>query len=91
MSLAANTLPVMRAAMKVIRVLEAPLRIIWRLGTGHPLDGVPRSDATWFCPGTRALSQDEAGRPPERFTDEVRADVRSLRADWRRHREGKLQ
>jgi hypothetical protein len=61
-------------------MLAAPLRLAWRWLTGMPLDGVQRSDATWFTRGTRMLDPATAPRPPEKLGDEIRADVKAFRA-----------
>lgn len=38
------------------------VRATWRYVTGSPMDGIPRTDAGWFTPGTRALSGGRVSR-----------------------------
>jgi len=46
------------------RCLEWPGRMAWRWLTGRPMDGVPRTDATWMTDGTTELDPATAPRPP---------------------------
>jgi hypothetical protein len=66
---------------KLLRWLERPGRIAWRLASGKSLDGVPRTDATWAAWGTAALDPEKAPRPPERLADEIRSDIAQLREE----------
>lgn len=66
---------------KITSCLTAPGRFAWRWFTGQPLDGVPRSDATWMAKGTMTLSPDRAPRPPAKLRDEIRGDIAQSRED----------
>jgi len=66
-----------------LRWLQMPGVIAWRLSTGKPLDGVPRSDATWFTSGTKALDRGAAPRPAGSLIAEIRGDVRGFRTELR--------
>jgi len=65
------------------RCLHAPGALVWRWFSGKPLDGVSRTDATWFKPATRELDPGEAPRPPLTLREEVRADLADVREEWR--------
>lgn len=65
------------------RYLRAPGTLIWRWFSGKPLDGVPRTDATWFRPGTKTLEPGEAPRPPATLREEIRTDFAEAREEWR--------
>jgi hypothetical protein len=43
---------------------------------------VPRTDATWFRPGTRTLDPDETPRPSRTLREEIRADFADVREEW---------
>jgi hypothetical protein len=70
-------------AASALRWLQMPGVIAWRLSTGKPLDGVPRTDATWFTSGTKALDRGTAPRPPGSLIAEIRGDVRGFRTELR--------
>ena len=67
-------------------IIEAPGRFTWRFFTGKPLDGISRTDATFFRYATRELDRETAPRPPDTLIAEVREDVRKIRAEWRDRR-----
>src|SRR5437899_1184543 len=65
-----------RRAVSAVRWLTWPARIAWRWFTGKPLDGVPRTDATWLTRGAPGPGQRAAAAPD------------SARGDPGRHRCG---
>lgn len=71
------------------RGLRASGKFLWRYITGKPLDGVPRTDATFRRRGTRTLTPEEqfALRPPEGLIAEIRQDVVAIREEFRRRRQ----
>lgn len=73
-------------AGRIRRIIEAPGRFAWRWSTGKPLDGVPRTDATFFKRGTCVLDPETAPRPPDTLIEEIREDIREFRAELRERR-----
>jgi hypothetical protein len=69
------------------RVIEAPGRFAWRWFTGKPLDGSPRSDATFFKAATREFDRETASRAPDTLLAEIRQDIGQFRAELRERRE----
>jgi hypothetical protein len=66
---------------KILRWLQWPGRIAWRWFTGKPMDGVPRTDATWLARGTMTLDPGTAPRPPATLGEEIRGDVAQVREE----------
>jgi hypothetical protein len=56
---------------------------LWRLLSGMPPGGVPRTDAGWSAPPRRKLPQDAAPRRPSNPLTEILWDFREIRAEWR--------
>ena len=73
-------------ASRVRRIIEAPGRFAWRWFNGKPLNGIPRTDATFFKSGTRVLDPETAPRPPDTLIGEIREDIREFRAELRERR-----
>ena len=64
------------------RCLEWPGRMAWRFFIGKPMDGVPRTDATWLADGTTALDPATAPRPPRTLLAEIRGDIAQIREEF---------
>jgi hypothetical protein len=64
-----------------MRWLQWPLRLAWRWVTGKPLNGVPRTDATWMADGTTELDPQTAPRPPALVFQEIRGDIAQIREE----------
>jgi hypothetical protein len=64
------------------RVLEWPGRMAWRWLTGRPLNGIPRTDATWLADGTMTLDPATAPRPPRTLLEEIRSDIARIREEF---------
>jgi hypothetical protein len=71
------------------RWLAWPGRIAWRWFTGKPLDGVPRTDATWLARGTAPLDRATAPRPPRSLGEEIRGDAAAVREEVELRRRAK--
>ena len=68
---------------RIRRVIEAPGRLVWRWFNGKPLDGVARTDSTFFKPATREFDRETAPRAPDTLIAEIREDIREFRAELR--------
>jgi hypothetical protein len=59
---------------------------LWRLLSGMPPGGGPRTGAGWSAPSRRTLPQDTAPRQPTNPLAEILWDFREIRAEWRQLR-----
>lgn len=60
---------------RIRRAIKAPGRLAWRFFTGKELDGIPRTDATFFKHATREFDRETAPRPPATLIAEIREDI----------------
>jgi len=63
--------------------LQPTAAYLWRLLSGMPPEGAPRTGAGWSAPSRRRLPQDSAPRQPSNPFTEIRWDFREIRAEWR--------
>ena len=64
------------------RCLEWAGRMAWRFFTGKPMNGVPRTDATWMTDGTTTLDPATAPRPARTLLGEIRSGIAQIREEF---------
>lgn len=63
--------------------LQPTAAYVWRMLSGMPPEGVPRTDAGSLAPGHQRPPRNTAPRPPSSPLTEMLGDFRELRAEWR--------